>query len=79
MPCPLRSLLELNLSGCGGTDASFRALARAVEVNRTLGTLLYAGIHLSRDTLSEIEYAKSRAKKPVRELMEQVKFIHMLG
>lgn len=67
------------MSGCGGTDASFRAMARAVETNETLGSLLCAGNHLGADTLAEIDYAMRRAKRPVRELVGQVRFAPRLS
>lgn len=68
----LRTLLELDLSGCGGTDVSFRAVTKAVEANTTLGVLLHADNHLSTDSLIELEYAKGRPKRSVRELLGQV-------
>lgn len=71
-PRSCRTLLELNVSGCGGTDAAFLALAKAVEANATLGTLLYTGNHLNTTTLAEMDYALGRPKRPVRELVGQV-------
>ncbi|CAM9674473.1 unnamed protein product [Pylaiella littoralis] len=66
------TLLELDLSGCGGTESSFRAVAESVEANKTLGVLLCADNHLSTDCLVELEYAMGRPKKSVRELVGQV-------
>lgn len=60
------------MSGCGGTDAAFLALAKAVEANATLGTLLYSGNHLNKTTLVEMDYAMGRPKRSVRELVGQV-------
>lgn len=71
----LRTLLELDLSGCGGTDPSFRAVTRAVEANNTLGVLLCADNHLSTDSLIELEYAMGRPKRSIRELVGQVRFV----
>lgn len=71
----LRTLLELDLSGCGGTDASFRAVTKAAEANTTLGVLLCADNHLSNDSVVEIEYAMGRPKSTVRELVGQVRSI----
>lgn len=60
------------MSRCGGTDAAFITLAKAMEANTTLGTLLYSGNHLNATTLSEMDYALGRPKRPVRELVGQV-------
>lgn len=72
----LRTLLELDLSGCGGTDASFRAVTKAVEANTTLGLLFCANNHLSSESLVEIEYALGRPKRTVRELVGQVRSVY---
>lgn len=67
-----RTLLELNVSECGGTDAAFRTVAKAIEANDTLGCILCDRNHLSVDVLEEIEYAMGRPKKPVRVLLGKV-------
>lgn len=67
-----RTLLELNLSECNGTDDSFGAVAAAVETNGTLSCLIYSGNQLGVDTITEIEFAMGRAKRSIRELVGQV-------
>lgn len=67
-----RTLLELNVSECGGTDAAFRTVAKAIEANDTLGCILYDRNHLSVDVLEEIEYSMGRPKQSIRVLLEKV-------